>query len=257
MLDRERVFQVWSAGLVRDFPPLRSTHVSPGNLPSPLTSFVGRNDDLAAIAELLGRSRLVTLVGPAGVGKTRLALEAAAAAATKHPDGAWFVDLAPVSDPALVPSTVAAALGVTEPRHGSAVDGLVTWLQGRGLLVVFDNCEHLIEATVELVERFTGACPDVAVMVTSREALGVAGETTYPVSPLPLPKPGDHNSGLALECPAVLLFADRAGATRHGFAVRHDNATEVVELCRRLDGIPLALELAAARYPVHEPSRHP
>jgi predicted ATPase/class 3 adenylate cyclase len=243
----ERVFQVWSAGLVRDFPPLRSTNVSPGNLPSPLTSFIGRDDDLAAIAELLGRSRLVTLVGPAGVGKTRLALEAAAAAATKHPDGAWFVDLAPVSDPALVPSTVAAALGLTEPRHGSAVDGLVTWLQGRSLLVVLDNCEHLIEATVELVERFTGACPDVAVMVTSREALGVAGETTYPVSPLPLPKPGDDDSGLALDCPAVLLFAERAGATRHGFAVSHDNVTEVVELCRRLDGIPLALELAAAR----------
>ena len=243
----ERVFQIWAPGLQREFPPLESIDEYPGNLPFQLTSFVGRDEELAAVAKLLDGSRLVTLVGPGGVGKTRLAVQTAGEIVSRYRDGAWFIDLAPINDENLVPKTVAAGLGLAEPQQGTVTDGLIRWLADRDALLILDNCEHLMDATTELVQDLVSRCRATTILVTSREALGLPGERIYPVRPLPVPPAGSDDVLAAEESPAARLFADRAAAGRHGFSLRADNARAIAELCRRLDGIPLALELAAAR----------
>ncbi|WP_188190832.1 BTAD domain-containing putative transcriptional regulator [Nonomuraea sp. SYSU D8015] len=212
-----------------------------------LTSFVGRGEELAQVSKSLRAGRLVTLIGPGGAGKTRLALEAA----DQEPGDVCFVPLAPVSDGADVPSAVLAALdirdGLRHPGDGPAVDPvarLITALADRKLLLVLDNCEHLITATAELTDLLLASCPDLRVLVTGREALGITGESILPVAPLRLPPP---EAGDPLAYPAVRLFADRAAAVRPGFAVDAGNTAEVVRICRALDGLPLAIELAAAR----------
>ena len=224
-----------------EFPALRSLDAFPGNLPLQMTEFVGRDEELAALSKLLGRSRLVTLTGTGGVGKTRLALQAAAAALPHFEDGAWFVDLAPIDDETFVASEVATTMGLPEHRLGNREDALVGALARRHALVVLDNCEHLVDAVARVADLVVRKCPAVTVLATSQEVLGVEGEAAFAVRPLP----GNE---------AEQLFVERAEAARHGFELTADNAAAIVELCRRLDGIPLAIELAAARVVLMSPA---
>jgi predicted ATPase/DNA-binding SARP family transcriptional activator len=208
------------------------------NLPATATSFVGREQDLAQIGALLAGARLVTLVGPGGVGKTRLAAELAAA--WQAPDGAWLAELADVRDPAEVPAAVCAALGLRP------AEDLAGQLRDRRLLIVLDNCEHLVGSCAVLAQAILGGCPGVRILATSREPLTASGERVYPVPPLPVPPPAVDMGG-ALDVPALRLFADRAAAAVFGFRLTHENLPAVAEICRRLDGLPLAIELASAR----------
>ncbi|MGW4153602.1 AfsR/SARP family transcriptional regulator [Micromonospora chersina] len=228
-----------------------------GNLPATLTSFVGREEEVARVAGLLDRFRLATLTGPGGAGKTRLAVESGRAVAGRFPDGVWLVPLAPVTDPAEVPQAALAALGLREqallaragrgaPEPADPVARLVDALAGRAVLLLLDNCEHLLDAAADLTERLLTACPGLRVLATSREPLGITGEALRPVESLALPPAGADPAG-ALAYPAVRLFADRAGAVRPDFAVDAATVGPVVRICRALDGMPLAIELAAAR----------
>ncbi len=245
-------------------PPLRSAAPTPGRpssvaLPRPLTSFVGREREVADVREALSREgvRLLTLTGPGGVGKTRLALQAAAGLAGRFADGVAFVALAPLAEPAHVAPAVAAALGVPGPTGRPAEEAVPDHLRGRAVLLVLDNCEHVLPGAAPLVAALLPACPGLTVLATSREALRVGGEHVLAVPPLALPDraaPGtpEHLASLAA-APAVRLFRERARAAGGGFALTPDNARAVVELCHRLDGLPLALELAAARTPLLPP----
>lgn len=240
----ERVFQVDHRELPGDFPPLRSLGVR-HNLPQQLTRFVGRDHDLLAVQKLLETKRLVTLTGVGGCGKTRLAVECATELLEGFPDGIFFVDLAPVADPHVVPGTVAAAVGFGRMALGTGsgrpARELVDFLQTREALLVIDNCEHVIDACAQLVDEILERCRQVWVLATSREALQLHGEQTYPVAPLAVP-----TDDLPELSDSVRLFVDRAGAARPEFVMSPENSDDVAEICRRLDGIPLAIELAAA-----------
>ena len=244
----EHVFQLLHQELRADFPALRSLAATPNNLPQQMTTFVGREREIADLCGLLGTARLLTLTGMGGLGKTRLALEVAVRALEDHADGVWFVELASLSDPARVPQAVASALGVSEEGARSVMDSLLQFVADRSLLVVLDNCEHLVGACAELATRLLQAGAGVRVLATSRENLHVRGETTYPVPALSVPEAGGEMAPEAMvHCDAVRLFVDRALAAQPLFRLTADNAAAVTEICRRLDGIPLALELAAAR----------
>jgi predicted ATPase/DNA-binding SARP family transcriptional activator len=228
------------------------------NLPARLTSFIGREEEIDRVAKLLEENRLVTLTGPGGAGKTRLAVESAERLTERMPGGVWLAELAPVGDPAEVPQALLNALGLREralmgnmrgtaPPTADPVGRLVAALAGERLLIVLDNCEHLIDACARLADRVLADCPGVRVLATSREALGITGETLWPVPPLAFP--GDESLGPGedvLGYPAVRLLADRGAAVRPGFTVGADLGA-VLAICRRLDGMPLAIELAAAR----------
>jgi len=232
----ERVVQLCHPDVVNEFPPLRvSSTVVATRLPAQLTSFVGRDAQLTQLRELLGQNRLVTLTGAGGVGKTRLAIQVAAAMAPEFGDGVWYVDLAPLTDPELVPVTVARALGLPDQPGRSTMDSLLRFVRDRQLLVVLDNCEHLLDASAELVVAVLSGAAGLTLLATSREAIGVAGEVSWRVP------------SLSLADEAVELFADRARHARPGFTLTDDNAATVGEICARLDGVPLAIELAAAR----------
>jgi predicted ATPase/class 3 adenylate cyclase len=251
----QRLFQLMADGLATDFPPLRSG-ISTTNLPAELTSFVGREREAAGIRALLDGHRLVSLVGVGGTGKTRLMLHVAGEATSRHTDGAWLIELAPLREPALVIEEVVRSLAVQVGPGQPAIAALTDFLRDKDLLLLLDNCEHLIDAAAELVERLMGTCPSLRVLTTSREALGVAGEATYAVPSLGLPAAPD---GIELDLDAiaatesVALFVERATATLPSFRLDATTARPVVEICRRLDGIPLALELAAARVNVLSP----
>jgi predicted ATPase len=217
------------------------------NLPLALTSLVGREREMAEANRLLGTDRLLTLVGPGGSGKTRLAL-AAADVARNFGDGVWLVELAPLSDPDLVPQAVASVLGVRETPGTTLVDDLVAHLESRNVLLILDNCEHIIDACASFAAALLRRCPDLRVMVTSREALGIAGETLFAVPTLSLSDP--HHLQAAEGLPryeASRLFVERAMAVRPGFSITGDNAMAIAQIYYRLDGIPLAIELAAAK----------
>jgi predicted ATPase len=235
-----RIFQVRAEGLVDDFPPLKTLDAVPGNLPVQATSFVGRESQVAELAALVDEHRLVTLVGVGGVGKTRLALQVASSLSTAFFDGVWLVELAAVGDPASLPDLVATSLAVTPQAGESVTDGVVRTLAGRRLLLVLDNCEHVLDAAADLVESILAATDTVRLVATSREALRVPAEHTWAVPSLDVS--GDR------EGEAVALFVDRARAVRRGFAVDEPaDLAAVAEICARLDGIALAIELAAAR----------
>jgi predicted ATPase/DNA-binding SARP family transcriptional activator len=228
----------------------------PTNLRAQLTSFVGRADDIASVGTLTRRHRLTTLVGPGGAGKTRLATEAARAQAPHHPDGVYLVELAPVTDPAELASVAIVSLGLREravmTRGLAAADvidpvtRLVAAIADKRVLLVLDNCEHLVAAAAELADRLLGAAPGLTILATSREPLGITGETLWTVEPLPMP-PADARAGEAIGYASVRLLADRAAAVRPGFVVDDATVGAVVRICRGLDGMPLAIELAAAR----------
>jgi predicted ATPase len=244
-----RVFQVGEGR----FPPLRTLDAFPGNLPLQLSSFIGRDRELERAAAAIAESRIVTLTGVGGVGKTRLALQVAAEVLPRFADGAWLLELAPVRDPDGVPDAVAAVFEVT-PRSGqSLLQALLEFLRGKQLLLVVYNCEHLLEPVAELIETLERACPRVAVLATSREGLGIDGERMLAVPSLVSPKAGASPEAVA-EAAAVRLFVDRAQAVKAEFSVTSDNAAAVAQVCRRLDGVPLAIELAAARIQAMTPA---
>ncbi|MCC7371963.1 MAG: XRE family transcriptional regulator [Chloroflexi bacterium] len=221
---------------------------SQGNLPRPLSSLLGREADLVAIRGLIGTAheRLVTLTGVGGSGKTLLAIHAAAALSDLFADGVWLVELGPIADPSLVSVEVAAALGVREALGTRLLDALRGVLRRKRLLLLLDNCEHLIDACATLAERLLTACPSLVMLATSREPLRVAGERRWRVEPLQTPERSAPPDVLA-DYPSVRLFVERARAAEPGFALTPENAVAVTSICRRLDGIPLAIELAAAR----------
>src|SRR3989441_5348093 len=224
---------------------------SPHNLPRQLTSFVGREQEVSALRQTLLTARLLTLTGPGGIGKTRLALQAANELLGDFRDGVWLVELAPISTPDLVPQTIASTLGVSEQPGRPLSEALVTYLEGRRLLLILDNCEHLVEPTARLVEALLHSCPQVHVLATSRETFGIGGEIVRRVPSLSVPQAGALGPVEKLTgYEAVALFCDRAAAAVGSFSLTQSNARSVVQICERLDGIPLAIELAAVRLKV-------
>jgi predicted ATPase/class 3 adenylate cyclase len=243
----ERVFQLCHPELRVEFPPLNSLEARPNNLSVQLTSFIGRDTELAGLRQQLMAHRLVTLTGIGGCGKTRLAVQAAADAVDAYPDGVWLVELAPLSEPSLVEQQLATVLGIREAAATAGrtlTDRLVDHLASRRTLVLLDNCEHLVAACAGLAARLVGACRELTVLATSREPLGVAGEVTFGVPPLAVDSLDPAEVG-SIE--AVRLFVDRARLADPNFVLTAENAPAVASICRRLDGIPLAIELAAAR----------
>ncbi|MBK9702556.1 MAG: winged helix-turn-helix domain-containing protein [Betaproteobacteria bacterium] len=226
-------------------PPAR---VAKHNLPAQVSSFIGRERELTDLRAMLARHRLVTLVGIGGIGKTRLALQLAAGVVDAYDDGVWFVDLAPTSDPSLVANAVATVLGAPEEPGRPVIETLQGFIKDGALLFVLDNCEHLVLACAQLARDLLQAGRRVTILATSREPLHVSGEATLPLATLPAPNPArEHLLDAMNEYAAVRLFLERAVAVRPDFALSHENAAAVARICHDLDGIPLALELAAAR----------
>jgi predicted ATPase/class 3 adenylate cyclase/DNA-binding NarL/FixJ family response regulator len=244
----ERVFQLTHPDLPETFPPLRSLDARRHNLPVQRTTFIGRSTEIAQLSALLTEERLVTLTGSGGCGKTRLALQVAAEAFDSFADGVWFADLAPVVDADGVAAQVAQVFAVKEAPGATLTEAVVAYLSERRALLIVDNCEHLLDAAAELVDTVLEGCAVVTVLATSRQALGLEGEVAWRVPSLPVPA-DDRPAGIAAVSmsEAVRLFADRARRASPTFALSDRNAEAVAEICRRLDGIPLALELAAAR----------
>jgi predicted ATPase len=217
------------------------------SLPRPLTSFIGRERELEQAKRLLAGSYLVTLTGPGGSGKTRLCIALAAAVAGDYPDGVYFVPLAPVQDPGLVPSMIAQHIGLQDARDRPLMEHLVSQLHERQLLIVLDNFEHLL-AGAPVVTRLLQETRAVRILVSSRSSLRVSGEQECPVPPLAIPAAQAHPTAAALaSCESVRLFAERAAAAVPGFTLDDENAPSIADIARRLDGLPLAIELAAAR----------
>ena len=247
----EQVYQLVAPDLRVDFPPLRSLNALPNNLPLQLTSFVGRETEVAEIVALLEKSRLVTLVGTGGIGKTRTALQVAADLLDGSGDGVWFVDLAPLSDPSLIASAVSTALCVPPARDRPVLDVLLADLKDRRLLLVLDNCEHVVAEAARVADAILHTCPRVKLIVTSREGLNVSGERVYRMPSLRVPPRSDNLRAIdAAAYESIALFADRATAADGRFALSDENAPIVADICRRLDGIALAIELAAPRVKV-------
>ena len=228
---------------MNDFPPLRvSKAVVSQHLPVQLTSFVGREEQLTQLRGLLAENRLVTLTGAGGVGKTRLAIQIAGQLADEFADGVWYVDLAPITDPEVVPIAVARTFGLPDEPGRTTIDTLIRFVADRQMLVVLDNCEHLLDAVAALVNALVAAAAGLTLLATSREPTGVAGEVSWRVP------------SLSLADEAIELFTDRARHARPDFEISDDNAMAVTEICGRLDGMPLAIELAAARVRALSPS---
>jgi predicted ATPase/DNA-binding SARP family transcriptional activator len=220
-------------------------------VPIPLTSFIGREKELKEVAGLFSKSRLITLTGSGGVGKTRLAIQVVAEVIDLFPDGVWFLDLAPLSDPSVVPNTLANLLGLRESGEIAVTELLINFFRTRTALIIFDNCEHLIDSCAQLINSLLTSGESLAVLATSREILRVSGEVPYRVPSLKIPKPNtDFNILEITSMEALKLFAERAAITSPGFGVNQQNASVIAQICRRLDGIPLAIELAAARITV-------
>ena len=232
----ERVVQLCHPDLHNEFPPLRTANaVAVERLPVQLTSFIGRQAEMKSIREALADNRLVTLTGAGGAGKTRLAVRVAAQIAAEYPDGVWYIDLAPITDPDVLPVTVARTLGLPDQPGQPTTDVLRRFVRDRQVLMLLDNCEHLLDASAELITELLGHCPKLTLLTTSREPIGVPGEVSWRVP------------SLSLADEAIDLFSDRARRTKPDFRITATNAETVTEICRRLDGLPLAIELAAAR----------
>ena len=243
----EHLYQLDAPDLPAGFPALATGTHHPHNLPLQLTSFIGREKQIAEVSGLLKSQRLLTLTGSGGTGKTRLALQAAGELLDAFPDGAWLVELAPLADPDGVPQAVAAALGLQKSGEISYQAMLLNYLQKKHLLLVLDNCEHLLEACAGLAHALLRHCPAVTILATSREALGSAGETAYRVPSLAAPDPAALQPEELAQAEAVRLFAERAASVLPGFQLTPESLPHAARICHRLDGIPLAIELAAAR----------
>lgn len=280
LVQPQQMYQVLALDLLQDFPALKTLDVLPNNLPIQLTSFIGRERETQEIKDLLTNDdrpvhteranihpssfvlRLLTLTGAGGSGKTRLSLQVAADVIDDFEKGAWFVDLSPLTDPALVPNSVMSALELRGERSSfdeagrPPLDALADYLSAKHLLLILDNCEHLVEACAQLANHLLTHCPNLTILATSREALGVAGEVTYQVPVLGLPDPNHLPALDALsQYDSVRLFIERALAVQPNFSVTNANAPAVAQICYRLDGIPLAIELAAARIKLFSPGQ--
>lgn len=244
----EHVFQLEIEGLPNEFPPPATPDLVPNNLPTQTTSFVGRERDLAEVTGLLQDAPLVTITGVGGAGKTRLALQAAADVAEKFPDGSWLVELATITEPSLIDVAAADALGIAQAAEQSVRRSLLDFLVDKALLLILDNCEHLIGGSAEFVEDLLSHSPGIRVVATSRELLGVSGEVAYGLRSLSLPsQPELPPASELMRHDAIRLFLERAQAAKPDFQLNDQTSPAVTEICRRLDGMPLALELAAAR----------
>jgi predicted ATPase/class 3 adenylate cyclase len=242
ILRSERIFQLSVPDLPIDFPPLNTLESFSHNLPVQLTSFIGRERELAEAQEKLDSAKLLTLIGPGGTGKTRLSLQIAAEQIVNFKDGVWLVELAPISDPVLVVSAMASVFELREVRNIPFISILLDYLRSRHLLLILDNCEHLVEASAQIANQLLQACPNLKIIASSREALGIDGETVYRVPSLP-----DNE--------ATRLFVERATKTDSRFKLTAHNASAIAQICSRLDGIPLAIELAAARVKLFTPEQ--
>jgi predicted ATPase/class 3 adenylate cyclase len=252
----ERVYQVVSDGLPADFPPLKSLESVPNNLPTQLTSFIGRQAELEKATELLSRHRLLTLTGAGGTGKTRLALQLAANQLETFPDGVWFIELASLSDGNQINRSVASVLNLREQPGLPFQDSIVDALRSRSLLLILDNCEHLIEPCSMLADKLLRSSISTKILVSSREVLGIEGETTLRVPPLSLPNTTNDVSIEDLySSESVQLFVERAKVVKNSFELTEKNAPVIAQICQRLDGIPLAIELAAARIRLLKPEQ--
>jgi predicted ATPase/class 3 adenylate cyclase/DNA-binding CsgD family transcriptional regulator len=250
----ERVFQLIQADVPPDSRPLTSLNILPNNLPIQMSSFIGRTREIAEAQYLLSNTRLLTLTGSGGVGKTRLALQIAADALPTFETGVWLVELASIHDPGHVLTTVASTFGLRESPYLSLLDILKDYLRTKQMLLILDNCEHLIQACAELSDTLLRACPTLKILATSREGLGIGGEVTYRVPSLALPDV-EGNEDVDSPCEAVQLLVARARAAQPGFILRDGNRSAITHICQQLDGIPLALELAAAYLPVFTPDQ--
>ena len=251
LLRPEHIYQLNGPTLPSDFPPLRTLDSSPNNLPVQLTTFIGREKEILDVEQELSRHRLVTLTGSGGTGKTRLSLQVAADLLGQFDHGIWFVELAPLVDPELIPHTIVAAMGIREQAGKPALELLKEYLHDKKILILLDNCEHLIEASARLAGDVLNAAPQLKILASSREALGVPGELSYPVPSLSLPNMKQLPVIEQLsQYESVRLFIDRASLVSPHFEVDRENAPAIAQICYRLDGIPLAIELAAARVKV-------
>lgn len=274
LVQPQQIFQILANDLPQDFPALKTLDTLPNNLPIQLTSFVGREKEIAQIVDLLTADRrpqtaenessvrrpssvvrLLTLTGAGGSGKTRLSLQVAAEVIEEFEKGAWFVELAPIADASLAPNAVMSALELREDAGRAPLDALTDFLRAKKLLLILDNCEHLIDACAQLAHHLLKQCPNLKVLATSREALGVAGEVTYQVPPLGLPDLRTLTPVSLSQYDAVKLFIERAVSVQPNFTITNANAPAIAQICFRLDGIPLAIELAAARIKLFSPEQ--
>jgi len=242
-----RLFQIGASGLREDFPPLKTLDARPNNLPVQLTSFIGREEEMKHVKNLLKQTHLLTLTGSGGAGKTRLSLQIAADVIDDFPNGVWFVELASLSEQTLLTQAIMKVLGLKEEPKRDLEETLCDYLRDKEILIILDNCEHLIEACSKLTEKLLSNSPKLKIIATSREALRCEGEQTHRVSSLEVPDPKDDNSPEKLsQYEAVRLFIERSLAVDETFRVNNDNAPALAQICFQLDGIPLAIELAAA-----------
>ena len=246
-----KIYQLISKGLPSDFPPLKTLDARPNNLPVQLTSFIGREEEIKKVKELLKNIHLLTLTGPGGVGKTRLSLQVGADVIDDFANGVWFVELAPIIDPVLLPQEILKELGIKEEPKKTLEETLTGYLKDKEILIILDNCEHLIEACAMLTEKLLTKCPKLKIIATSREALKCTGEQTHSILSLKTPNLKEEISIEQLtQYESVRLFIERALAVSQKFRVTNENAPALAGICSQLDGIPLAIELAAARIKV-------
>lgn len=247
----QHLFQIAAVGLPADFPPLKTVDAVPNNLPIQLTSFIGREREMVDIKRLLDGARILTLTGAGGSGKTRLVLQVAADVLEEYPDGLWRVELAPLADASVVPHAVAITLGVREQPGRDAVETLVDHIGRKRLLLILDNAEHVLAPCAQVADSLLRRCPKLKILATSREGMGIAGEALYPVPPLSLPDPRQTLPvERIVQFEGIRLFVERAALVLPTFKVTERNAQAVIQICYRLDGLPLAIELAAARVKV-------
>lgn len=253
----EHLYQVVAANLHSEFPPLKTLDAQNHNLPEQLTSFIGREHELTEARKLLASTRILTFIGPGGTGKTRLSLQIAAEQISEFKDGVWLIELARLANPTYVVSTIASTFNLREGHGMSLIDIITDYVRDKQLLLVLDNCEHLVEACAQISDHLLHNCPKLKIIASSREALGISGETVYRVPSLSLPQEvqSSQDPGSLMNYEATRLFTERAVRTNPQFVLTIDNAPHITQICSRLDGIPLAIELAAARVKLFTPQQ--